>query len=778
MDLNPRDIVFLQYLLEETQYRPLHYYAQKMNVTVRTLRTNLKNLECYLKNLDVRLERKSGLGIYLNANAMKRAELHHFLSTGNKHGGCTTPNGRRLEILRMLLYDAVSHLSVQKLSEQYYVSPASIVNDLKYVEKWLNVHGLQLLRDSAGTRVKGDETQIRKAVASLIEENGFDNAVELQALDAQKIDRMTMESLLQLFAEQDIHFLEGLLNLLEKQNGYVIGEPYYLSLLMYLLIVVKRVSMGYRIEPGFLDVTMDSGYELAHGYAERIAEQIEMHFDIRLGEEEVCCIYRYLVSFGIGTNKNPETDDCRTGERLAEEIMFWTTEAMEADFGSDENLKNEFQIYMRSMINRIRYDIQIKNNLLSGIRQLYPELLAYLDGVLWCLGYSYGFPMVSQDEIAYICMYCQAAVAASRKRQKVLIVCQSGYGTSQLLMTRLVQAFPHLEIAGVTSVRTLREMNLSEYSFLISTVRLQALPIPHIVISPLLSEQDIEKIKATGLLMESGRDEDGRRKLEEWFLKGSLEITKEKEVWNHWLESFAEVKEEDKRHLFGGFLDVVLIWKDDLEKMYIFSEGAGQRRRAVIQGKHPEHILQQLAAYYKMEDLEYDFYGLDDYCQEHDFLCSVLPGNRIITGRNFKGKEEVIRSLADLLFVQGAISDVEAFCRDVFAREMEGTTAIEDEVAMPHGQAQSMSLAMAILPSPIPWGEYEGEVVWIRIVVLFAMNSRDAYSRDSDYFKSLSIISKAIDSSKKREELIHAKDGEMALELLTRSLRENKQEDR
>lgn len=34
-------------VLKETQYRPLSYYAQKINVTVRTLRTDLRNLEQY-----------------------------------------------------------------------------------------------------------------------------------------------------------------------------------------------------------------------------------------------------------------------------------------------------------------------------------------------------------------------------------------------------------------------------------------------------------------------------------------------------------------------------------------------------------------------------------------------------------------------------------------------------------------------------------------------------------------------------------------------------------
>ena len=53
--------------------------------------------------------------------------------------------------------------------------------------------------------------------------------------------------------------------------------------------------------------------------------------------------------------------------------------------------------------------------------------------------------------------------------------------------------------------------------------------------------------------------------------------------------------------------------------------------------------------------------------------------------------------MAEILFEQKAIVDVEGFCREVFAREMEGMTAIEEDVALPHGQAQTMALAMALL---------------------------------------------------------------------------------
>ena len=142
----------------------------------------------------------------------------------------------------------------------------------------------------------------------------------------------------------------------------------------------------------------------------------------------------------------------------------------------------------------------------------------------------------------------------------------------------------------------------------------------------------------------------------------------------------------------------------------------------------------------------------------------------------FDSKEHVIKFLAQRLFDQDEILDVEAFCRDVFAREMEGSTVIEDNVALPHGQSHTMSLAMAILPFPILWRQYDGHTIYVQIVVLFGINPKDAYNRHSDYFRVLSMIGKATDSAEKRNLLLNAENEEHAFEILARTVREDEED--
>lgn len=776
MGLNSRERVFLQYLLEEIEYKPLSYYAKKMNVTVRTLRSDLKGIEYYLNNLGIKLEKKSGIGIYLDHSSSEKAALYLKLMSGRKYDSYITPVERRAEILRRLLHTTSNALSVQKLSENFFVSPSSIVNDLKYVEKWLNIHGLELLRDASGTRVKGSEILIRKAIAAYIEENEFENTVHMQNFNKERVDNVYLENLMNVFSERDIYFLDKLLNSLENQCGYLIGEQYYTNLLIYLLIAIERISKGCKIDTLLEKLPEETCFEFSYRLAGQITRQIEKYLNMELGQEEKIYIYQYLASFGMGSGIEPSSEKGQMAEKVAEEIILWVTKAMKADFTSDNNLGIEFKNYIYSMLNRLQFNVDLNNRLLPGIRQLYPELFAYLNGVMWCLTDIFGINMVSQDEIAFISMYCQVAVNTAQKHPRVLIVCQSGYGTSQLLVTRLIQAFPNLEIAGVVSAGLLRGMDLSKYNFIISTVRLQALPIPYIVISPLLMGQDIEKIKDSGLLSENRSIGNSEDSLDKDFLEECLEIEEDSLYWNTWIKQNEKEQAENMQRLSGGKLEVILIRNSGKRNVIILKENRSDIIKAVIFGKNSKDILSLLARYYRMVVIGKHFFCSNADCRESDFLYSVLPPSHIVTGQNFESKEEVIRYLAEILFEQKAIVDVEGFCREVFAREMEGMTAIEEDVALPHGQAQTMALAMALLPSAILWGECEGETIQVRIVVLFAVNSKDAYRRDSDYFRILSIIGRVTDSFKKRERLLQAENGERVLEILTRLLRDEEED--
>ena len=62
-----------------------------------------------------------------------------------------------------------------------------------------------MLRDASGTRVKGSEILIRKAIAAYIEENEFENTVHMQNFNKERVDNVYLVNLYNTVLQLNIH---------------------------------------------------------------------------------------------------------------------------------------------------------------------------------------------------------------------------------------------------------------------------------------------------------------------------------------------------------------------------------------------------------------------------------------------------------------------------------------------------------------------------------------------------------------------------------------------
>lgn len=144
---------FYKLLLENDDFVEIKDIAEMFQVSSRTIYNYLNYLEQILdNNNNLKIERKSGKGILLNGSYEEKKQLaNEILKDQN-----LTTEGRRQEIYEYLLMKG-EIVSINYLSERFYVSRSSIVNDLNYVEKELKKHQLNLSKTIKGTCVCGDE---------------------------------------------------------------------------------------------------------------------------------------------------------------------------------------------------------------------------------------------------------------------------------------------------------------------------------------------------------------------------------------------------------------------------------------------------------------------------------------------------------------------------------------------------------------------------------------------------------------------------------------------
>ena len=500
--LTSRQVEFVKLLLEENEYKPIKYFTEKLNVSDKTLQKDLKIIGNYIARFNINIDAKRGHGILINREANGNIELINNLNLNLKDKNSISIDQRRIEILKMLLLNSNSSTSINQLSEKYYVSKTSIVNDLKYIEEWLKNYNITLSKTLEGTKIVGKEADIRKAIASLLEDILNNNDGEDEIQEFTRIDVATFSALLKIFDLDSINFIESIIWELEKDLDYYITQPYYINLITHILICLKRLKEGNQIEINEERIkNIDNLNKRVYDNVVNLVNKIYEKYGVLTSNEEIYYIYKYIVSSGFGNtldnNMKVSENYINNSEEVTKMMIDIMSLFLDINLSENELLSRGLLLHMKPMLNRLKYDIQIKNPLFKEIEERFTEILGLCRLSIEIMSEYYNLSNISMDEISYLATYFQAALENSTSEKNVLVVCHSGYGTSQLLATRLKKAFPQWTIVDVVSVYMLKNMDMSDIDFIVSTVDVDIKDKMHIVVSALLMDSDIKNIKNT-----------------------------------------------------------------------------------------------------------------------------------------------------------------------------------------------------------------------------------------------------------------------------------------
>lgn len=495
--LSRRQKNFIRMMIEEDCYRSVHYYSGKLNVSDKTLKDDLKSIRKVLEKEGIQVIGRTGKGILLdveNRDQMKMTDILREYEPENSNGSV---EWRRAMILKNLLIQSGTSTSLQKLSEEYYVGKASIVNDLKQIEKWLAGFQLSLIRDMEGTRIEGEEVNIREAIASLINSEGTagDNNIGIQPDGICRLNMPTLKGLLEVFPPEEIIFVESLLASLEKEEGIDINDIYYVNILTHILICIKRVRDGNKMDI-VNDDLLEPGRNRVYQKADQIARNIWEKYGISIGKDEITYIYQYLSSLStIEGAKKEKKQKKSISEKVAMALTDYMSGVLGVNFFKEKTLLEGLLLHIRPMLNRLEYNIQIANPLLDEMRQWYPQMLGICRIACAVVGKRFHLKAIRLDEIANIATYYQTMIVKLSSRINVLVVCHSGFGTSLLLSEKIKQEFPKIRVLDTVSSRKLNERDLGDTDFIISTVPIDPGNVPNLMISALLTKQDIRAIR-------------------------------------------------------------------------------------------------------------------------------------------------------------------------------------------------------------------------------------------------------------------------------------------
>lgn len=498
MYISARERKILDLLLHQQQELTVKELAAEIDVSVRTIHRDLKGVEDLLKEFELVLIKKSGVGIRVVGAEEQINALHMFLysATHNEY----TPDERQTIILCSLL-ESSEPVKLIGLAHDLNVTIATISNDLTKLEEKLQRFDLSLIRRRGyGVALQGTESAKRRAMSNLIAKN-VDEFQFLSLVREAIQNKGTLqtnsisEKLLGLVEKRKLLLVEKVLEELNGELPYSIADSAYIGLVIHLALAIERILQGenIQIEQTYLDSLKGT---IEYQVAEQVIDKLEKVFDIQIPQAEIGYITMHLRGAKLRYDKEYLLEDNSFNIALkAKGLIQYVEQELGVHLGGYPSLFQGLVAHLRPAMYRIKENMGINNPLLEKIKEDYAELFGIVrQGV----EQFFDDVHVPDEEVGYLVLHFGSALLGQVNANpvKTLIICSSGIGTSKILATRLCQEIPEIKDPQNASLFELQQLQLEKYDLVLSTIHAPELPEDYILVNPILTEAEISKIKA------------------------------------------------------------------------------------------------------------------------------------------------------------------------------------------------------------------------------------------------------------------------------------------
>ncbi|PRY82381.1 BglG family transcription antiterminator [Alkalibacterium olivapovliticus] len=477
--MKKRQVTLHELLKKNIGYKTIRYYSHYLNVSERTIHTDLKTLNSYFEKEGYVLVKKPSAGIKLvkdkenPENRVPDCESNEF-----------SPMVRRRKMLHMLIFKN-EILTYESMSEMFHVSQSSINSDIKYINNLLSKDAnIQLTSDAKGTRLIAKESQIQSAQITfnhwiINESEGYINENDFEK---------NKEILSEYYGEDIVNACSRVLYEYITRDANAIGEHYVFNILNVLMVLVHRSIFGEHIEGEFENhTTADSDY---YNGAEQLLDKLSLRLNFEISSSDLIYLSSHLLSNKFELISNQEHFDY-----LAEEVIAKVGKLVDIDLSKDEQLFENLKKHIPPMVYRLRRGFLLKNPFVHQIKREYSVLF----NLVWVTFSDYANELnikFNEDEVGFLSIHFQSAIERSRVSKKILVVCPTGVATSELLVNRISNILPSFTTVKVASIREMTDMHLEDIDLIISTVDIDVDEVKLVVVSPLLSNEDVQNIQS------------------------------------------------------------------------------------------------------------------------------------------------------------------------------------------------------------------------------------------------------------------------------------------
>lgn len=409
-----------------------------------------------------------------------------------------------------ILVSSSDYITLSVIAEHLYVSRATVIKDLDLIKKTLADADLELISyPNKGLWVRGKESLKRKFVLGLVQKEQIFLPMAEKGKTKFSLQAGNVVTIRKIITEQ------------EQLHGFHLTEESYQFITEYIRIMIQRNKQGEYMEPQGYSPT-GKRYRMAQD----ILKYISQYCSISSTEDEILFLGKMLEE--VRYLKQNELIDRNTIkiQLLTRKLIENVSEELDINLNDDYDFYENLSNHLHSMFhnktgylphnNAFRDIVQNNRDVLAAVKKHAGLFLPYIKRE------------IEEIERIYITIHICAAI--ERKKNKdvafhVVMACNGGIGTSQLLLARLKKHF-NFKVVDIVSSHEAVLITPEQADLIISTVPLKECQTEHIVISPLLNDEDYIRVGSKIDTIRNSRHLPIRREKKEITVKGILKTVK------------------------------------------------------------------------------------------------------------------------------------------------------------------------------------------------------------------------------------------------------------
>lgn len=480
--MNKRSREILSQLITKTEYSQtisIQDLAEMFKVSSRTIRYDIEQINDYLKENHLQPLNLGKQGV-INTQA-DITKARESLSEESFYS-FKLSREERVCFSAVMMICSDDYITLSEIADQLFVSRSTIIQDLEHIKSFFRERHLYVLSHSnKGLLLEGREIDKRNLLIDMIQsENSIFKAEPIFQHLTQCLSKNLKIDL------EDISMIEKIINEAEHIYGRFLTDQSFVQLRNYFQLSLYRLRKAHYVEYGD---DKNSKWDMAKG----MIDQIQQFIVKEIPDTEIYYVASVLnrMKYIKKTTSNKEIVKMQVITRnFIEKISKDIHRNLQGDYIFYENLINHLESTFSTLGDRFAI-----NSVVDEILQRYPEVKQATERNVYVFE-EYVGRKLSEEEIAYIVVHICAAIERNKNetvRYSVVLVCNGGIGTSQLLLARLEKFF-HLDVIDIIPAHDIENMNMDDVDAVISTISLEGKGIEYIQVDPLLTDEDCIRV--------------------------------------------------------------------------------------------------------------------------------------------------------------------------------------------------------------------------------------------------------------------------------------------